>query len=106
MISRHSCCSRHLTLITYADAHTSVPHNCIEDREKLGTRPGTSHSRRSYIEDITKIGGVRMSYARGVGFGANFFAFAIVIYVLLVIILRAGFGFGGYYGGYGPGALY
>lgn len=36
-----------------------------------------------------------MSYAGGVGGGMNFFAFAIVIYVLLVIILRAGV-WGGY----------
>lgn len=38
-----------------------------------------------------------MSYAGGAyGGGMNFFAFAIVIYVLLVIILRAGFWGGGY----------
>jgi hypothetical protein len=38
-----------------------------------------------------------MSYTGGAGYGGgmNFFAFAIVIYVLLVIILRAGV-WGGY----------
>jgi hypothetical protein len=48
-------------------------------------------------------GGVRVSYTRGAYGGAmyggmgNFFAFAIVIYVLLVIILRMGVGYGAAY---------
>ncbi len=56
----------------------------------------------TYHRLYQSIGGVLMSYTRGVGYGGglmgNFFAFAIVIYVLLVIILRMGYGgYGGVY---------
>lgn len=45
------------------------------------------------LEEVWSMSGCNTG---GYGYGMNFFAFAIVIYVLLVIILRAGFWGGAY----------